>query len=743
MDTMRRVRVLACAADQDVALIVKSVARAEKYEVIEPGSSDAPADLCIILMSRAAVESPEFLLAARAEATRATIAIPVRLDEVRPEQAGEPGSPLRERNWADFSRNAGRGDEQWRLLMRSNVNLYDAFYDLDERTKRWELCDHDTSYLLQDVRAASKARDVLSALKNDPYQHPTKSMWGYVAASEQHANKERKRLIGRRVRTACAALFIAFALFAVNQILQHYLFHARLLQDAMVGLDTEHNPEYAAFKLLQIGANENVNSDTTYFQTIDALSSTWKVSELGLVEEASGTGRQGRAVLTDDGERAFIAGPEGTIQTWLTRTAEAVDNRRVSSGGHLSFDVTPDGSHLVVADRDGVRRYDTLTWEAADSGYGGAPLGDIAVSSDGSRALGASDGTLALVNLEGGTTEAQLETDATLSIERTHDGLRALARVGSEVLLVDGATMAPLARAAVPEGSSSCVGAIGKEGAVIWLDGRFALLAPGATELSPIGFSTADAPLDLAVSGESLVVVTAEVGTKVVDMPTGAVLGTLGTHMAGVTQASAAEEGLVSCGNGVTTSIYSLEGIAPAREMPSNAVVSETLEHSVPDGTFSIRSDGAERFVLTYGEKDYSYTFQGTYGESDDITAVAAAYQPARFVIGTKSGGVTAYTLINRGDGVTMVSTREWDTPDGSPVEAVGWTEDGERLVVRAGGRWWTPYANSGAVGVQGIAEAVATRSPAVWSPAELESFPEDFVESMGMRAATPLPKPR
>ena len=99
--------------------------------------------------------------------------------------------------------------------------------------------------------------------------------------------------------------------------------------------------------------------------------------------------------------------------------------------------------------------------------------------------------------------------------------------------------------------------------------------------------------------------------------------------------------------------------------------------------------------------------------------------------------------MIDGGSGITMVPTRAWDTPDGSPVEAVGWTEDGERLAVRAGDRWWTPYANSEAVGVQGIAEAVSARSPAAWSPAELESFPEDFVEGMGMRAATPLPTPR
>lgn len=742
MDVARRICVLACTTDEDVALIAKSAARAENHMVVEPGSSDAPADLCVILISRAAVGNPEFILAANTEVARVTVAIPVRLDEVRPEQAGKPGSPLRERNWADFSQSSGRDGERWKLLMRSNVDLYDEFYDLDERARRWELCEHDTSCLLQDVRAASRAQSVLSALASDPYQHPTKTMRDYVTASARHASRERRRLIGRRARTICAMLFVALALLAANLVLQHYRFHAQLLREAMDGLDTAHNPEYAAFRLLQIGANENINSDTGYLQTIDALSSIWKISELGLAEEASGTGHQGRSVLTDGGERAFVAGAEGTVQTWLTKTAEAADNRRVSDGGHLVFDVTPDGSYLIVADADGVRRYDTLTWEAVDSGYSGAPLGDIAVSADGGRALGAAEDALVLINLEGGTTEAQLEADATLSVERTSDGLRALVHAGTEALLVDGETLAPLARAAMPE-EPACAGAIGEIGAVIWLDGQLMLLAPGDTSLSPIGFSTASTPLDLAVSGESIIAVTAENGAQVIDVLTGAVLGTLGAHMAGVTHVDATAEGLVSCGNGVTTSIYSLEGIAPAREMPSGAVVSEGLESSTPDGTFSIRSEGAEKFVLTYDGEDHSYTFQGTHGEPDDITAVAVAYQPARFAIGTRSGGVTAYTMIGGEDDITMVSTREWDTPDGSPVEAVGWTADGERLAVKAGGRWWTPYANSEAIGVQGVAAAVTARSPAAWSPAELESFPEDFVEIMGMRAATPLPAPR
>ena len=73
MDQRRRICILACAADEDVALIAKSVARAEKYSVVEPGSPDAPADLCIVLMSRAAVQDPRFLPAAGTEAARAAI----------------------------------------------------------------------------------------------------------------------------------------------------------------------------------------------------------------------------------------------------------------------------------------------------------------------------------------------------------------------------------------------------------------------------------------------------------------------------------------------------------------------------------------------------------------------------------------------------------------------------------------------------------------------------------------------
>ncbi|OUO61021.1 WD40 repeat domain-containing protein [Olsenella sp. An270] len=738
----RSVCVFACEADERVASVVRDVARSEGLRVVAASTGDAPADLCIVLMSLSAVRDHEFLRIANAVSSNASVTIPVRLDEVRPEQAGEPGSPIRERNWADFSQSSGRDQEPWELLMRSNVDLYDDFYDLDERARRWELCDHDASYLLQDVKAAARAHEVLDALADDPYQRPNKVMRDYVEASTQHAAKERRRLGNRWVRTICAALFIVIAFVLSNVVLQYYQFHAELLRESMDGLDTNNDPEYAALRLLQIGANENVNSDTGFYQTIDALSSIWKISELGLAEAEAGTGAQGEAVFTDDGERVFVAGAEGTVQSWVPRTAEAADNRYVSARDRFTFDATPDGALLVVADEDGLRRFDTSTWERVDLGYDGPAIESVAVSADGMRALGATEDGIVLVDLDDGTVAAKLAADSTLAVERTPDGLRALVRTDSDVQFVDGESLNPLARATIPE-SADCVGAIGEIGAVIWSDGRLGLLAPSADELSPIAFSTKSRPLDLAISGKSVIVVTEEGGAQVVDVPTGATLARLGTSMAGVVFADATEAGLMSCGNGVTTSIYSLEGIAPGDEAPSGALVSESLECSTSDGTFAIRSDGAEKFVLTYGGKDHDYTFQGTHGERDDITAAACAYLPARYVIGTRSGGVTTYTMLQGEDGITMVSTREWDTPDGSSVEAVGWSEDGERLVVRAGGRWWTPYANSDAIGLQGIASTIKEREPAVWTKTEIESFPEDFVESMGMRVATPLPEPR
>ena len=738
----RSVCVFACEADERVASVVRDVARSEGLRVVAASTGDAPADLCIVLMSLSAVRDHEFLRIANAVSSNASVTIPVRLDEVRPEQAGEPGSPIRERNWADFSQRSGRDQEPWELLMRSNVDLYDDFYDLDERARRWELCDHDASYLLQDVKDAARAHEVLDALADDPYQRPTKVMRDYVEASTQHAHRERKRSIRNRVQTIGSTIFVVIALLLLSAFMRSFLARGSLLKESMADLETEYDPEYAALRLLQIGADEGINSDTGYYQTIDALSSNWKISELGLAEEEAGTGVQGEAVFTDDGERVFVAGAEGTVQSWVPRTAEAADNRYVSARDRFTFDATPDGALLVVADEDGLRRFDTSTWERVDLGYDGPAIESVAVSADGMRALGATEDGIVLVDLDDGTVAAKLAADSTLAVERTPDGLRALVRTDSDVQFVDGESLNPLARATIPE-SADCVGAIGEIGAVIWSDGRLGLLAPSADELSPIAFSTKSRPLDLAISGVSVIIVTEEGGSQVVDVPTGTTLARLGTSMAGVVFADATEAGLMSCGNGVTTSIYSLEGIAPGDEAPSGALVSESLECSTSDGTFAIRSDGAEKFVLTYGGKDHDYTFQGTHGERDDITAVACAYLPARYVIGTRSGGVTTYTMLQGEDGITMVSTREWDTPDGSSVEAVGWTEDGERLVVRTGGRWWTPYANSDAIGLQGIASTIKEREPAVWTKTEIESFPEDFVESMGMRVATPLPEPR
>ncbi len=734
----KTVSVLTCAADNELARQVERIAREEGFGVAS-GSTAKPSELCLVLLSHAAVDDSEFLRRAEDAVKRSPSAIPVRIDEVRPEEAGRPGSAIRERNWADFSGESRRDPDSWKRLLHSNVNLYSSFYDLDERSRRWDACDHDVSFLLQDVKAARQAKKVLSALAADPYQRPTKTMQEYVNTSERYARKTRSKEHLSIARAFSSFLVIAIALSALNFAVRRYQNYSGLLEESMQGFDMSSDPAYAAFRALEIGRDKNINSDAVYYQTIDALSLPWEVSELGLVEKDAGVGNQSQAVFCKNGETLLIRGPNGTLQTWLPQTAEATDNRYVSDEERFSFDATPDGSRVAVADAKGLRVFDGSTWERTDIPYDGDPITSVAISADGTEILAAGSNGLTLVSTLDESVMASLDAEPVLSVKRTQDGLRALVIKDGAVLFVDGETMAPLAHTGLSD-APDCTGALGPEGrAILWTDGRLLTLSPDSSS-EPIGFSVSERPLDMAVTGNTAVIATAENGVQVIDLPTGALLGTLATQMAGVRYLSVAESGLVSCGNGITTSVYSLDGIVPSAEPPADALISDSLECNVPGASFGIWSDGGNKFVLADNGKEKDYTFQGTHGEPDDITAVAASVQPRSYVIGTRSGGVTTYTVTT--DGI-QAATRTWDTPDGSSVTAVGWTADGKRLVIRAGGRWWTPYSNSWAIGLQRIANTLAERSPAVWSASELETFPEDIVESMGMQAATPLPEPR
>ena len=116
-----------------------------------------------------------------------------------------------------------------------------------------------------------------------------------------------------------------------------------------------------------------------------------------------------------------------------------------------------------------------------------------------------------------------------------------------------------------------------------------------------------------------------------------------------------------------------------------------------------------------------------------EVAAVSLASDGLSFAAGTSSGFVVCYSLSPK---MRFQQTQAWQVPTGDPVEAIGWSEDAQRLVVKAAGRWWTPWSNHTARDSEGIIELIRARQPIVWRQTEIDALPQDYVQELGMQAA-------
>lgn len=736
----RTILIVSHACDQEVAGLAERISSEGGYLPVPPNLGQAAeVDLCIVIVSQEAARDAAYIDRANAAASRAAVTIPVRLDGVRPEQVGAPGSPIRERNWADFSSGRGLDADAWRRVLRANVGLYDLFYDIEGRAGRWGQCGRDHSYLMLDIERVTAASEALESLKDDPFQRPTRAMEEFVAASLDAARRARR---GRRRREASFVAFlviIALGIVAVNGVVRRYLENAQLLSESMRDVGADSDPAFYACRMLQMGQSDDVSSDASFTGAIDALSRPWEVSQLGLYEAERGTGWQGEAVFSCSGEKLFVEGAGGTLQSWDPLTADPMDNRRVTSGKRFAFDVSADGGTVVVSDSSGLRLYETASWVPCDVRYQGPRFDRLAISEESDYVLGASGDGLACIDLSDGKELSSISVDDVLAVKQTGQGARGLVRAGNEVLLVGGRSLDVLSRAQLP-GDDVCVGALSADGeAILCQEGTLMALDLASDTLVNVGYSTREIPLDMALVGDCAIVATDAEGVCVVDVRSGALLGEIATETTGLCFVEVAENGLVSCGNGWTTTICSLDGLAPSDEPPSDAIINRSLS-AASEGGIAIRASEEQSFVLTVGEDEQRLSYQGAYGEKNDLSVVAIMDAPVSYALASASGRVVAYTLGSNGH---WLQTRAWDSPDGQPITALGWTRDGKRLVIEAGGRWWTPYSNSWAMGTEGMASTIAERSPAVWTTAELSVFPDDFVAAMGMRGPVPVPEAR
>lgn len=732
--TTRRVIIASCDADAPLAREASEAALQLGCSVVSPDDPMQEADLCLILMSQNALADKDFLPRARTLAASAAALIPARMDGVAPELAGAPGDRIREVNWADFSslETAEERSKRWRAVLSSNVDLYDAFYALDARASCWDDAGRDKGHLLVDPAQAREAQELLLSMRDDPFNVPDATMEAFVAESSRHARRLQRRRWFQYLRVGAAVVAVGAAIYAGNALISRQIEATRsLLQE--LALSEKDDPALFTLKALCNADVYGAQTDATARDTLTGLSENWDVARLGWADLQEG-GWQGEAILTNDANTCLVRGAGGTLQRWNPQTAEPLSTWQVSNGDSFVFDATEDGAVVAVADDDGVALYDKTGARTATIEGAPASVSALALSEDASQLLCQSGDAIALLELdEKGGPSFSSQFDEVLALRRTERGLRALVVAGDRLQLIDPTSDSSVLDAALPE-AQMLSGAIGPQDTVVVCADGALLVGTPETGLDNLGATTYDLPRALALGDEVLVVATEQAGVQVVDLPSGAPLGTIATSMVGTCYLDVSNE-LVASGNGWTTTICSLEPIAPRDEPPAGAHVCTDLSDTSDLVSVSVSAGGD--LTATCEEGACSLDASGVMGEPTSFSAVAAA--EGSFAAGTESGQVVAYTFTSAG---TFVQTRAWESPTGEPITALGWTDDLQRLVVESGGRWWTPYSNSLALGIDGIRDTVRARVPVGWDEETLSFyFPEDFVASMGLTASVPAPQ--
>ncbi|MBM6682667.1 MULTISPECIES: WD40 repeat domain-containing protein [Collinsella] len=774
------------ATHTDAASVVSTPGSAKAGDAKERAESAPDADvlrglaLCVVLLSEATVGLPGFLDCANHLAELAPAAIPVRLDDITPERCGAPGSPIRERHWAD----ARTDGAIWQKIFHSHVWLYGAFDDLAARSARWETCGRDDSFLIQQVAQAQQALSLISEMRDDSFQPPTATMVEYARASLVFADRQRRRTRRRGLVFAAAVVAAVAVVAVVRGIVSGQVADAVRTGQAIYNMRLETDPAFFTFQTYRsmLDADEVASSQVS--DLAEGLERPWATGMLG-TENFNAGEWQGEGVMALSGTRYWVRASGGALQQWDLSTFDPLDTVRVSSSDAFAFDVTADGAQAVIADAEGVALVDLTSGER--SVLDGACTDGVAVvcSADGSQIAVQTTNSLAVY--EDGSPAQTLDVSKTqaLALARTSSGLLALCAepaAGSQgasdadastsdwtLRLIDLTAGKTVRQAPLPD-AEVLTGAVSPQGdALVCANGQVLALS-NEGELRPIGFTTYDAPDALATDGSVLVVATAQDGVQVVDLATGAKLGTIANDIAGVCYLAIGKTGTVACGNGFVTSVWSLDTLVPHEEPSEGSVTSAGASSRASGVTAEVVGEGLVRVTRTAdtsgpsegtgatngsdAQGDAAAQDDGTssdrsasldipldsYGDLGAVSSVCVAPDGDAVAVGFASGTVLAFDLTADGE---AHACRAWRVPTAEEVTQVGFSADGVQLMVEADGRWWHPWSNSGCTSMSGAEQLLRARQPRRWALAQWQTFPEEFRTQLGMTCAAAAPSAR
>ena len=704
---------------------VASAAERNGWRVLPDAADSARATLCVVLLSEAAAADPAFMAHAEMRADAALSAVPVQLDSITPERCGPAGSPLRERQWI-WAREL---PEAWDRLFRAHVWLYQEFEDLRTRAERWDLVGRDNSFLIQNKEDAERASDVIQEMANDTFYTVDKTLAAYVHASLLLSARVRRHNMQRAMFTAFFVIVAIGVVLLVRWAVSEQVRESLALARSSFSSSYENDPAFTAVETASM-MSEDLVSDwlvTTEVGLYSSLWSHWPAGTLGTVDLQRDGTWQGDGVFTDNGTY-WVRTRGGVLEAWDMQSLCGATSAQASQDDQFVFDATPDGSRAVVADTEGVHLLDLASGARKVLVEDALDVVDVAISGDGDGVVIArANAVESIVSARTGSRMDGL--DEVLACARTALGPCALVRKGASIELVRGPELAIVFEVAVPE-AQVYTGALAPDGsAVICADG--ALLEIGLDGAAPaprrIGATVRDLPDAMAATNDVVIIATAADGVQVFDRVTGALLGEIAQTMAGVCFISVSSDGIACCSNGFYTAVDDLADLIPCAAEPAYARLSTGLFDSVR--WMSVEAEGS-RITMSNDSGSDGVVLKERMGE---VAAVSLASDGLSFAAGTSSGSVVCYSLSPK---MRFQQTQAWQVPTGDPVEAIGWSEDAQRLVVKAAGRWWTPWSNHTARDNEGIAELIRARQPIVWRQTEIDVLPQDYVQELGMRAA-------
>ena len=460
--------------------------------------------LCVVLLSEEAAAAPGFLERANALAEHMPATIPVRLDGLTPERCGAPGSPIRERHWAD----ARNHPSIWQEIFHSHVWLYPAYDDLAARTARWETCGRDDSFLMQSVNQAKQACALIDEMHDDSFQRPSDAMVRYAHASHTFARRQRKRTRRHSLVLVAAIAAAVATVVIVRGVVAAHVEHAVQSAQSAYSMRLETDPAFFSFQAYCAMRDAGGVEPEQVHALTAGLERPWAMGILG-TEDFNAGGWQGEGAFAQTGAQYWVRADGGALQRWNILAFEPVSTIRVSSSNAFVFDVTADGAAAVVADADGVAMIDLKTGERTALDAACTDSVAIACSEDGSQIAVQTASAIAVYENGARAREIDLAGTDVLALTRTAAGLRALRATSAEaagtattaeetaveetVQLIDLTMGEVVAQAPLPA-AEILTGTILPAGeALVCSNGTVSRLS-AASALEPVGFTTRDAP---------------------------------------------------------------------------------------------------------------------------------------------------------------------------------------------------------------------------------------------------------